>query len=97
MRLGLTGLSNNYGRCIVNFATPVSFREFIHKKQAEATAQKQEIDRSVLYQQMKQELCHTFSDSLIIMVTSLVASSILTNRKGATLHEIVEGTKWTYN
>lgn len=30
------------------------------------------------------------------MLTSLVASTILTNRKGATLHEVVEGTKWTY-
>lgn len=45
---------------------------------------------------MKQEICYTFTDSLITMVTSLVASTILTHRKGATLHEIVEGTKWAY-
>lgn len=49
MRLGITAFGKNYGRCIVNFATPVSFREFIHKKQAESARLKAEVDRSQLY------------------------------------------------
>jgi len=36
MRLGFTGLSKNYGKVIVNFSEPLSFREFIHSRQMEA-------------------------------------------------------------
>lgn len=43
VRTGISAFGKKYGRVIVNFAEPKSFREFIHQKQQETTVAKVEV------------------------------------------------------